>query len=350
MKLSFRWYGVEDKIPLDHIRQIPGMKHIVSAIYDIPVGEIWTITKIKELKTMIEQAGLEFSVIESLSVHEDIKLQKGDYKRYIENYIESMKNLAAAGIKVICYNFMPVFDWTRTELDYQLADGSTTLAYLEKDIENINPFTTNLNLPGWNSSYTKAEIAELIEQYQAIGKQGLWNNLAFFIAEIMPIADQLDIKMAMHQDDPPWDIFGLPRIIVDEHSLDRLLSLHPSTNHGLTFCTGSLGCNPKNDLVHLVRKYGKANRIHFAHMRNLKMIGEKSFYESAHPNGEGSFNMVAIMQAYCEIGFTGYMRPDHGRMIWGETGKPGYGLYDRALGATYLLGLYQACQHALEED
>lgn len=337
MKMTFRWYGNDDPVTLENIRQIPNVTGVVSAIYDIPVGEVWPLEKIQELVKTVNDAGLELEVIESVPVHEDIKLKRNAYQRYIDNYKTTIKNLAKCGIKCICYNFMPVFDWTRSCLDQKLADGSNALVYYKDQVDKLDP--TKLALPGWDASYSPEEIGELITAYQALQEEGLWSNLEYFIKEILPVASEEDVNMAIHPDDPPWPIFGIPRIITNEENLDRFLALYDDSHHGLTLCSGSLGCATFNDVAKLVRKYGKMNRIHFGHVRNIKVLEDGSFEETAHYTSCGSLDIVDIMQAYHETGFTGYIRPDHGRMIWGEQGKPGYGLYDRALGAMYLGGI-----------
>lgn len=339
MKMTFRWYGDSDPISLEYIRQIPNMSGVVTAVYDVPVGQVWPQETIDKLKETINEAGLEMEVIESVPVHEDIKLGRGDYITYIENYKENIRRLAKAGVKCICYNFMPVFDWTRSVLDYELEDGSTALVYYKSDVDKLDP--RKLALPGWDSSYTPEEMTELINAYQAIGEEGLWKNLEFFIKEILPVAVECDVNMAIHPDDPPWPIFGIPRIITKEENLDRFLALYDDVHHGLTLCSGSLGCTSDNDIAKLVDKYTSVGRIHFAHMRNVRIMGDGSFEEAAHYSPCGSLDMVDIMRKYHKHGFKGYMRPDHGRMIWGETGKPGYGLYDRALGSMYLTGIWE---------
>ncbi len=342
MKMTFRWYGKDDPVTLEYIRQIPGMTGVVSAIYDIPVGEVWPMEKILELKKMVEDKGLELEVIESVPVHEDIKLKRGNYQTYIDNYKENIRRLASAGIKCICYNFMPVFDWTRSRLDQQLPDGSNALVYYKEDVDKMDP--TKLSLPGWDSSYDVEEITELIEAYKAQGEEGLWANLEYFIKEIIPVAIECDVNMGIHPDDPPWPIFGIPRIITNEENIERFLSLYDDTHHGLSLCSGSLGCSKVNDMPSLIRKFGKMGRIHFAHIRNVKILEDGSFEESAHLSSCGSLDVVEMLKAYKETDFKGYIRPDHGRMIWGETGKPGYGLYDRALGAMYMLGIWEALE------
>lgn len=345
MKLSFRWYGDSDPVSLQYIRQIPKMQSIVTAVYDVPVGQEWDMDRINTLKAKVENAGLHFDVIESVPVHEDIKLGLPTRELYIENYKKNIRNLAKAGVKVICYNFMPVFDWTRSQLDKELEDGSTALVYYKDQVDKLDPLNSNLSLPGWDSSYTKEEMAELFRQYKEIGEEGLWANLEYFLKEIIPVAEECDIKMAIHPDDPPWPIFGLPRIITNEANLDRFLKLVDSKYNGLTLCTGSLGSGSFNDMVKLVDKYSAMGRIHFMHVRNVKLLEDGvSFEESAHCASCGSLDIVGIMKALHKNNFDGYLRPDHGRMIWGETGKPGYGLYDRALGASYITGIWDTLE------
>lgn len=343
MKLVFRWYGEEDPVTLEQIRQIPKVTGVVSAVYSVPAGEAWPAKDIARLKQTVEASGLELEVIESVPVHEDIKLHRGDYQRYIENYKETLKRLANAGIRCVCYNFMPVFDWTRSRLDHPLPDGSTALVYYKEDVEKMNP--AQMALPGWDASYQPDEIQELITAYQKIGEEGLWDNLNYFIQEILPVAVECNINMGIHPDDPPWPVFGIPRILTNEENLDRFLSLYDDKHHGISLCSGSLGCAACNDVPKLVRKYAGAGRIPFAHIRNVKRLEDGSFEESAHDSSYGSLDIVEILKAYHEAGFHGYLRPDHGRMIWGEKGKPGYGLYDRALGAVYMNGIWETLEH-----
>lgn len=344
MKLSFRWYGEGDPVKIEYIKQIPSMDSIVTAIYDVAVGEIWDMESIMSLKETVENIGLKFDVIESVPVHEDIKLGLPTREKYIENYKENIVNLSKAGVKVICYNFMPVFDWTRSQLDKRLEDGSTTLVYYKEQVDKMDPLKGELSLPGWDSSYTKAELKTTFDQYSGIGEEDLWANLEYFLKEIIPVAEANNVKMAIHPDDPPWPIFGLPRIITTEENIDRFLKLVDSKYNGLTFCTGSLGSGDFNDIVKMVDKYSEQGRIHFMHVRNIKLVGESSFEETAHYSSEGSLDIVEIMKALYKNGFDGYIRPDHGRMIWGETGRPGYGLYDRALGAMYIAGIWETLE------
>ena len=344
MKLSFRWYGPDDPISLRYISQIPNMHSIVTAVYDVPPGELWSRESIAALKKDTEDAGLHFEVIESVPVHEDIKLGKPTRDRYIANYQENIRRLGEAGIRCICYNFMPVFDWTRTQLDKMAADGSTSLVYYKDQLEKMDPLTGELSLPGWDASYTKESLAAVFAEYAKITEEDLWKNLQYFLEAVIPVAEEAGINMAIHPDDPPWPIFGLPRIITCEENLDRFLKLVDSPANGLTFCTGSLGCSAKNDIPQMVDKYSAMGRIHFMHVRNVKILPDGSFEETGHLSANGSLDIVAIMKALHKNGFDGYLRPDHGRMIWGETGKPGYGLFDRALGAAYLNGIWEALE------
>ena len=344
MKLSFRWYGPDDPVKIEYIRQIPNMHSIVTAVYDVPPGELWSRESIAALKKQTEDAGLHFEVIESVPVHEDIKLGKPTRDRYIENYKENIRRLGEAGIKCVCYNFMPVFDWTRTQLDKVLPDGSNALVYYKDQLEKMDPLTGELNLPGWDASYTKESLKAVFEYYAQITEEDLWENLRYFLSEVIPAAEQSGVNMAIHPDDPPWPIFGLPRIITCEENIDRFLKLVDSPANGLTLCTGSLGCAKTNDMVKLTDKYSAMGRIHFMHIRNVKILEDGSFEESAHFSPCGSLDIVGIMRALYKNGFDGYIRPDHGRMIWGETGKPGYGLFDRALGASYLNGIWETLQ------
>ncbi|MGN5477456.1 mannonate dehydratase [Cupriavidus basilensis] len=340
MKMTFRWYGDNDPIPLAYIRQIPGMAGIVSAIYDVPVGEVWPVDKIRALRDKIEAHGLRLEVIESVPVHEDIKLGKPTRDVLIANYGQTLRNLAACGVKVVCYNFMPVFDWTRTSLEMRLPDGSTTLAFEARVIDRIDP-DNGIQLPGWDTSYRPAELKALLREYETLDESGLWANLETFLRAIIPVAKEAGIRMAIHPDDPPRPIFGLPRIVKNRDDLARLLSIVDDPVNGLTLCSGSLGADPRNDIPALVREFGARGRIHFAHLRNVRTNADGDFHETSHRSADGSLDMAEIVKAYFETGFEGYARPDHGRMIWGETGRPGYGLYDRALGAVYLNGIWE---------
>ena len=340
MKMTFRYYGASDPVTLEKISQIPTVSSIVSAVYDVAPGGVWSRESIAALKADAEAHGLLFEVVESVPVPEDIKLGTAKAPALIENYCENVRRLGEAGVKCICYNFMPVFDWLRSELRRPEKDGSNSLAYDEETVLAMNPANGGLSLPGWDESYTLEGLRELLHQYESMTEEKLWENLKTFLEAVIPVAHEAGVNMAIHPDDPPWGIFGLPRIITCEKNLDRFLSLVDRKENGLTFCTGSLGADPNNDLVRMAAKY--ADRIHFAHIRNVRHTGERKFHEVAHPTDCGSLDIYGIMRALYDAGFDGYMRPDHGRMIWGEEGRPGYGLYDRALGATYLSGLWEA--------
>lgn len=341
MKMTFRWYGPNDSIPLSYIRQIPGMTGVVTAVYDVAPGHEWSNESIAAMRKMCADNGLEMEVIESVPVHEDIKLGRGKRDEYIEAYKTNIRRLAANGVKCICYNFMPVFDWVRTVLGHVNADGSVSLAYREEDILKLDP--ANLSLPGWDESYTKDELRSLLEAYSTVTHEQLFENYVYFLNMLVPVLEECDVNMAVHPDDPPWDLFGLPRIVSTEADLDRLFAAVPSKRNGLTFCTGSLGAG-RPDLVRLAAKYAKEGRIYFAHLRNIKYSGERDFAETGHLSAGGSLDMYGIVKALADNGFDGYVRPDHGRNVWGESGKPGYGLYDRAMGAAYLNGLFEAAE------
>ena len=347
MKLSFRWYGKDDPISLEYISQIPGMRSIVSAVYDVKPGEVWGEDSIKRMADECRAHGLVFDVVESIPVHEDIKLGRGDVDKLLDVYCENIRRCAKYGVKCVTYNFMPVFDWTRTQLDKKAKDGSTSLVMYWDQMRGLDPLRDDIHLPGWDSSYTQDEVRELITAYGELGEEGLWANLERFLKKVIPVAEECGVRMAIHPDDPPYPIFGLPRIITCEENLDRFLALYDSPANSLCLCTGSLGCAKSNDIVAMVKKYADADRIAFMHIRNVKVMDDGSFEERAHLSSCGSLDMYEIVRALVEADFDGYVRPDHGRMIWGETGKPGYGLFDRALGATYINGLFEALEKEL---
>lgn len=342
MKLTFRWYGDGDPVTLEKIRQIPTMSGIVSAVYDVAPGGVWSRESIAALKAKANDAGLEFEVVESVPVPEDIKLGNSKAPQLIDNYCENIRRLGEAGVKCVCYNFMPVFDWLRSELEHAQPDGANALAYDHETVLKMNPLESELSLPGWDASYTKEGLRDLLLQYKELGEEQLWKNVQTFLEAVIPVAESVGINMAIHPDDPPWGIFGLPRIITCEENYDRFLKLVDRPANGLTFCTGSLGANPDNDLVKMASKY--ADRIHFLHLRNIKYDGDHCFEEVSHPTSCGSLDMFGIVKALVDKGWDGYVRPDHGRMIWGEKGRYGYGLYDRALGAAYITGLFEAIE------
>ncbi|MBN1848043.1 MAG: mannonate dehydratase [Deltaproteobacteria bacterium] len=345
MKLSLRWYGPHDPVPLPHIRQIPGVVGVVSALHDIAPGEVWPRESIDAMVDDIEQHNLKLTAVESLPVHEGIKLGLSSRDRYIDHYIASLENLASAGITTICYNFMPVFDWMRTDLAYPLADGAASLRYNHADLARIDLSHGTRDLPGWSAAFDAGELERLRHLYMGIHTEMLWDHLAYFLGKVVPVAEGLGIRLGIHPDDPPWPIFDLPRIIVDGDAMRRLIKIMDSPSNGLSLCTGSLGALPSNDLPALVDEFAHLDRIVFMHVRNIHIEGDKSFYETAHPTHCGDLNILDILKALHRNGFKGPLRPDHGRMIWGETGKPGYGLFDRALGAAYINGMWEALEN-----
>lgn len=337
--MTLRWFGPDDPVPLAHIRQVPGVEGVVSALHHVPVGRAWPRHELERLGETIGAAGLRFAGVESIPVHEEIKLGRPGRDRWTDAYCESVRHVGELGIPVLCYNFMPVFDWTRTGLEMPLEDGSTALAYDHEALGRIDLSRGTGDLPGWATAYGAEELGALLAAYREVDAERLWENLAWFLERVVPVAEASGVKMAIHPDDPPWPIFGLPRIITDGPALERLVALVDSPANGVTFCTGSLGPRPENDLPAMVRRLG--GRIHFAHCRNVRVTGERRFHEAPHPSRFGSVDMRAVLGALRDTGFAGPMRPDHGRMIWGERGRPGYGLHDRALGAAYLQGLWE---------
>lgn len=351
MEMTLRWYGTGfDTVTLEQIRQIPGVHGVITTLYDTEPGEVWPRERIHALKEEVEAAGLSIAGIESVNVHEDIKLGKPDRDELIDHYIETLENLGKEDIHLVCYNFMPVFDWTRTELARKRPDGSTVLAYTQEAVDALVPekmfasISGDMNgtvMPGWEPERL-AHVKELFDEYKGVTEEDLFANLKYFLERIMPVCNQYDIRMAIHPDDPAWSVFGLPRIITNKENLLRMMKMVDDPHNGVTFCTGSLGTNLDNDLPDIIRSL--KGRIHFAHVRNLKFHSPTNFEESAHLSSDGSFDMYEIVKALYDIGFDGPIRPDHGRMIWGEKAMPGYGLYDRALGAAYIEGLWEAIE------
>lgn len=350
MNITFRWYGEgNDSVSLDQIRQIPGTKGIVWALHHKPAGQVWEKEEIRKEVEHIKSYGFHADVVESVNVHESIKLGNAERDQYIENYKETIRNLGEAGVKVICYNFMPIFDWTRTALYHPLEDGSTALFFEKEKIESLEPAeliktvseASDLTLPGWEPEKMD-RIQELFQAYEGMDEEQLWANLEYFLKEIIPVAEASGIQMAIHPDDPPWSIFGLPRIMTGESSWERLISISDSPSNGITFCTGSMGANPENNMVDLAAKYAK--HAPFAHLRNVKIYENGDFVETSHYTQDGSIDLNGVVKELSAQNYQGYARPDHGRHIWNEQCRPGYGLYDRALGIMYLLGLWDAHQ------
>lgn len=349
MDMTLRWYGPGyDSVTLEQIRQIPGVKGVITTLYGTKPGEAWEASEIKNIKKVVEDAGLTIRGIESVNVSDAIKIGNQDRDEHIANYITTLERLGQEGINMVCYNFMPVFDWTRSELARVRPDGGTVLAYNQDTVDKIDPehmresieaMSNGFIMPGWEPERLDS-LKELFEMYKDIDEEKLFNNLVYFLEAIGPVCEKYDIRMGIHPDDPAWPIFGLPRIITGKDKIVKLLKAVDKPYNGITLCTGSLGSNQANDIPEIIRAC--KGRIPFAHIRNLKYNTPRDFEEAAHLSSDGSMDMYAIMKALYDTGFDGAIRPDHGRMIWGENAMPGYGLYDRALGAVYLQGLWEA--------
>lgn len=348
MKMTMRYYGKNfDSVTLEQLRQIRYVEGLISTLYYKQAGELWTRNEIRSLKKEIEDGGMELSGIESVNIHDAIKIGSSDRDMYIENYIKTLENLGEERINLVCYNFMPVFDWTRSDLAKPRPDGSSVLAYDQSVIDKINPenifksIDQNSNgfiLPGWEPD-RMSKIKELFAAYADVDEEKLFDNLIYFLKAIMPVCEKYEIKMAIHPDDPSWSVFGLSRIITGKEGLLRMINAVPSVYNGVTLCTGSLGSNPDNDIIDII--HSLKGRIHFAHIRNIKHTAPGKFEEAAHLSADGSLDLAQIVKALYDDGFDGVIRPDHGRMLWGERAMPGYGLYDRALGAAYICGLWE---------
>lgn len=351
MKMTFRWYGSgNDSISLQDIKQIPAMSGVMGQL-DKPAGALWPQSEIKAYIDEIHAAGLECEVIESMNIHEDIKLGLPSRDEYIDHYIQSIRNLAQCGVKVIIYNFMPVLDWLRTDLARLIPeDGSFSMYYDDKDIVSMTPVeivqkmasgSNGFSLAGWEPERI-ALLEKSLSQYEGVTEDMLRSNFQYFLNAVIPVCESVGVRMACHPDDPAWPIFGLPRIAHSQEDFDRILALHDSPANSICLCTGSLGSNPESDMPSIIRHFGSIDRIAAMHVRNVKFLGYRCFRESSHLSADGDLDLYEIMYAIYQTCPDTYVRPDHGRMIWNEKGRPGYGLYDRALGATYINGLWEA--------
>jgi mannonate dehydratase len=366
MTLSFRWYGESDPVTLEAVRQIPGVRGVVSALHDVPPGEAWTEEAVVALRQRVEAAGLAVSCIESIPVPEGIKLGAPARERLADNWcasVEAVGKALAGGpfAPVVCYNFMPVFDWTRTSLARPMPDGSEALAYVEGELSAVEEALASGGLPGWMDAHGPDDLRRLFAAYAGVSQDQMWDHLGWFLERAVPVAEAAGVRLAVHPDDPPWPLFGLPRVVTSAEALGRVCDLVDSPANGVTFCTGSLGADPGQvgGLAEAAGRLAARGRVHFAHLRNVRQLGtgdgapSRDFTETAHsPHvaGGGDVDLPGVVAALKGAGFTGPLRPDHGRQIWSERGdaaiRPGYGLFDRALGAAYLQGLWEASQPA----
>lgn len=385
MQQTMRWYGPQDPVRLQDIRQC-GVQGIVTALHEIPVGDIWSVEAIENRQRLLQKEGLTWAVVESLPVHEEIKRGSPECSRYIHNYITSLKNLGHCGIEVVAYNFMPILDWVRTDVLFPNQDGTKTLlfdkiafayfdvfllqrpfaheSYSKDELEKAKLFgasltedekeklvrTVTLGLPGSKENFTKEQLLLLLKDYQKIDRKALTNNLIQFLAEVTPVAEGLGMRLAIHPDDPPFSVLGLPRIVSTSFDIKTIFKAVPSPANGLCFCTGSFGARPENDLLSMIHDFG--NRIHFLHLRNVHRSNSEVFQESEHLSGDHP--MEAILEQLLLLmhkeGRSIPMRPDHGFLHDFELGPAyfsGYSLIGRLKGLAELRGLEKGLRFKL---
>ncbi|MCS5489725.1 mannonate dehydratase [Algoriphagus limi] len=388
MEQTMRWYGPNDPVSLRDIRQ-SGATGVVTALHHIPNGEVWPIDKIQKRKQIIEDAGLTWSVVESVPVHEQIKIRSGDYAQLIENYKQTIRNLASEGIFTVCYNFMPILDWTRTELYKELPNGAKALFYEKKAVEAFDLFILQRpeafeeysqeeikelkayydaltpekkqliidnilkGLPGSEIGYTLDEFREMLKTYDGIDTNKLQEHLRLFLDAVVPVAEEVGVYLTIHPDDPPFSLYGLPRIVSTAADVRRIIQDNPSPHNGLCFCTGSYGVRPDNDLVAMIREFG--DHINFIHLRSTKRDAEGNFMEDNHLDGD--VPMAAVVHELLKVqekrGKRIPMRPDHGHQMLDDLGKktnPGYSAIGRLKGLAEIRGIEEAILYLKSND